>query len=882
MIRIYCIILLLILSNFRTSVFGIGTRIDSLEKVLKVTVEIETKFSILFSLTEEYIKSGKYTSAEKYAIMAHGISQKLKKTEKIANIQFLLGQIYYQLHKNAEAMYFSNQCLKHKIILDDKIGIANCNNMIGNIYFTQNKYENALRNYISSIKIYENLKDSMSMANGYSNLANIYFMNNDTYNASIYQEKNLLIINIKGSSNQKAISHIRLGDILMKDKKYKAAQEKYMFARDLSENDATLARATRKIAETQMIERKYKEALENYNISTNIILKLGDETQLPDVYFNIGVYYDTIKQKQKALEYYQLSYTKALNINQIDIAAKSAREISKLFAKNHEFELSYYYLNKFYEISEKINGSETTRKITELELKYQFEKDSLNIAEKFNIDTQNQQIEIKNQRSILLFLMVVLVLIGIMGFWVFKSYNGKRKALEELKKLNANINEHREELSQQNDEIFLKKQEIENTNLELELQKKELQKQKELLEDSNVKLERLSIVASQTDNAILIMDKTGKFEWVNESFTRIFSYTLEELIQNVSENIIGPNTPIEIKNLIEKCVQNKETVMYQLPARTKTNKLIWVHTTLTPVLDKNGDIRNLIAIDSDITKQKEVEDEVLKQKEEIEISHQRINSSIRYAQSIQASILPPKKYFDKFCNSFLMYHPKDIVSGDYYWIHHIKSERYTETIVALVDSTGHGVPGAFLAVIGHSLLNEIIKERQITNPAEILHELSNSVVERLNQIETDNEDGMDIALLRIREPVIKGDPYEIIFAGACLPCYYYSTENEEIGIIKGDNKTIGGFLAARDTAEFVNNSLQLFSGDMIYLVSDGFQDQNSPTNARFGLRKLQKMLTEAAEMPIGNQESFINLTLKEHQKDCVQRDDITLLGFQLL
>jgi len=139
-----------------------------------------------------------------------------------------------------------------------------------------------------------------------------------------------------------------------------------------------------------------------------------------------------------------------------------------------------------------------------------------------------------------------------------------------------------------------------------------------LLEKQNQELEKLSIVASETDNAILIMDSQGNFEWLNEGFTRLFGYDYNYLINNISKNIIGAKTDENIRNIIKQCINNKQTVYYELNMPTKDGKRIWIQTTLTPILDKDKDIRKLVAIDTDISLLKDAQREILEQKEEIE------------------------------------------------------------------------------------------------------------------------------------------------------------------------------------------------------------------------------------------------------------------------
>lgn len=158
---------------------------------------------------------------------------------------------------------------------------------------------------------------------------------------------------------------------------------------------------------------------------------------------------------------------------------------------------------------------------------------------------------------------------------------------------------------------------IKERTFEINQQKEEIKTQAEYLQQSNIELEKLSIVASRTDNAIIIMDEKGNFEWVNEGFTRMFGYTFKELVSERSKNIIGPNTHPKIKKHIQDCLKNKQSVIYEYTTIAKNNERKWVQTTLTPIKDDYGNIVKLVAIDTDISEMKKAEDEIKRQRDEL-------------------------------------------------------------------------------------------------------------------------------------------------------------------------------------------------------------------------------------------------------------------------
>jgi serine phosphatase RsbU (regulator of sigma subunit) len=265
--------------------------------------------------------------------------------------------------------------------------------------------------------------------------------------------------------------------------------------------------------------------------------------------------------------------------------------------------------------------------------------------------------------------------------------------------------------------------------------------------------------------------------------------------------------------------------------------------------------------------------QIEQQRDTLELQNKKINASIQYAQNIQRAILPVKEQLDKLFDNFIIYQPKDIVSGDFYWF--AKTDEIA--FLAAVDCTGHGVPGAFMSMIGNSLLNEIVLEKKVKDPAKILSLLNEKVVEALRQKETDNTDGMDVCLVSI-ELTKK----EIVFSGAKRPLYIYSERKKELDEIKGDRVSIGG-AKKRDLNNegFKNHIIQAEKGDVIYLSSDGFTDQNDNERKRFGTSRLKEVIIENIALPMDKQKEVIVGELNKFQQDEEQRDDITLIGLKI-
>ena len=273
---------------------------------------------------------------------------------------------------------------------------------------------------------------------------------------------------------------------------------------------------------------------------------------------------------------------------------------------------------------------------------------------------------------------------------------------------------------------------------------------------------------------------------------------------------------------------------------------------------------------------------IKKQKNTVDRQNKNIKASIRYAETIQQAILPDISLIDKCFESFLIFRPKDIVSGDFYWLS--KSGSYKSDkgsfYIAVIDCTGHGVPGAFMSMIGNSLLNEMVNERKIESPDEILELLNKSIRKSLRQDQTDNNDGMDLILCRFDK--FNSDGMKMTFAGAKRPLYIIHKDNPKLMKLKGDRKSIGGIEDSKNKIRFKNQEVHLKKGDCLYLSTDGIIDQNGPNRKRFGSNRLETLISDCYKLPVKEQEEFIIKELSNFMQSEEQRDDITLLGLRIL
>jgi len=268
--------------------------------------------------------------------------------------------------------------------------------------------------------------------------------------------------------------------------------------------------------------------------------------------------------------------------------------------------------------------------------------------------------------------------------------------------------------------------------------------------------------------------------------------------------------------------------------------------------------------------------EVVQQKEEIEVKNRDITDSLNYAQRIQASILPPiKKLHDAFTGSFVFYQPRDIVSGDFYWYEQVDANRF---IVVCADSTGHGVPGAFMSMIGTTLIKDICLRSGITRPSQVLTTLDNEVREALNQnVEASgSNDGMDIIVAEVDMRT-----YKITISSAMRPVIIYSG-GEQI-YVKGSRSSIGGQLDEdRVEKDFIDQEFQLKKGDIVYMFSDGYPDQfGGPLGRKFKMVRLKNLLRDIHDKPMDEQYNYIKSNFFLWKEDLEQVDDVLFMGIRI-
>ncbi len=263
--------------------------------------------------------------------------------------------------------------------------------------------------------------------------------------------------------------------------------------------------------------------------------------------------------------------------------------------------------------------------------------------------------------------------------------------------------------------------------------------------------------------------------------------------------------------------------------------------------------------------------EVVLQKDIIEEKNKDIMDSIHYAKRIQDALLPAKSYAEDHAKDhFILFKPKDVVSGDFYWI----NQKENKLFFSAIDCTGHGVPGAFVSIVAHSGLQRALILFSLRTPAEILDKLNENITDMFSRDNTSTEikDGMDITLCALDRDAMK-----LEFAGANNPMYLL--RDGILSEIKGDKQPIGQYFSRKD---FTNQTIDVKKGDIIYLFTDGYADQfGGPKGKKFKYKQFEEILTANYKLPMIEQAKILDNKFMEWKGTLEQVDDVTVMGVRV-
>lgn len=562
---------------------------------------------------------------------------------------------------------------------------------------------------------------------------------------------------------------------------------------------------------------EYKKSAEEYFKALKEAEKQLNKKEVAAIYNNLGVNFWYQNDFKNALKYHQhsLEFRKVLG-NQKDIA-KSYNNLGmvEVELKNYKEALEYYNLS--------------------MQI-----KDSL--GDMLGIANGNNNIGIVYERQ--------------------KKYAEAKAAYEKSLKIFRQEEDKRGELVSLNNIAGIYKRQG-NCVQSLEIAKIALPIAVELgdKEDLKTVYEILAICSYNTGNYKLSYDYLQEFVTIKDTLTAENNFkSVQELEKKYNTEKQDKEIKLLQKNNIIKDIEIKQ-------AETQKRNLLLIIALAVIIISIS--IFAFIKIRKQNTALTENKYYIELKNTQLEIQKKEIVDSINYAKRIQDAMLKEEEHISMHLPPhFILFKPKDIVSGDFYWA--LEKEGYL--YLAAADCTGHGVPGAFLTLLGTSFLNEINAVDKIFTPAEILDQLRNKIVKELgNQGRT--RDGMDISLIRIHLKTL-----ETIWAGAYNPLWINPKDGEFIEIT-ADKQPVG---YSEIMTDFKDNKLSVSKGDMLYLFTDGYADQFGGKNGKkFKYRQLKHLLCDIKELPIAEQKKKLIQNFEEWQGNLEQVDDVLIIGIKI-
>jgi serine phosphatase RsbU (regulator of sigma subunit) len=607
-----------------------------------------------------------------------------------------------------------------------------------------------------------------------------------------------------------------IGSIYRLQGNYPGALEYFLKSLTLyTQVDGSLGRASalNNIGIVYFYQNNFPKALEYYLASLEIELALNQEYGVSVSYINIGEVHKKMGNYQQALDFFLRALVLAKKYEEHDKDGDSIgilyNEIGSIYLEINEFTLSLSYLEKALAIFQQLNNQQRLA-----ECKIYLGGLSLKLG--------------KKRESLILFKEALVHAQSI-------------SAVDLIAQANKNISSLYESFGDTGKAFIHYKQYIDARDSIFNEDNMKRMVQTEMLYEFDKQMTEARIEQAKRDVKVQELASRQKIFRNSLILIIIMSFIVVGLIYGAYRNKKNANIKLasqqeEIIEKNEELLQQQEEIVSQRDEIESKNKIL------------------------------------MSSQQIIEAKNERIISSIEYALTIQQAILPNKEQLSNFLpEHVVLFLPKDIVSGDFYWFSAIDNILF----VAVIDCTGHGVPGAFMSVIGNTMLNQIVNEWQTRSPALILEIMHKQVRKALKQDESDSKGhvSMDICLVSIDL-----SNKLVTFAGASRPIYV--VQNNRVEKIMGDPRSIGGY-QREDSRYFTNHNITLDQPTTLYLTTDGYIDQMNSEYKKFGQRQFSKLLLDIYDKPVEIQHKLLLSTLERHQMEQDQIDDICILGLRV-
>jgi serine phosphatase RsbU (regulator of sigma subunit) len=613
-----------------------------------------------------------------------------------------------------------------------------------------------------------------------------------------------------------------------------AQYKKELLLREAVGEKRSIAKCLNKIGEMYNSQDNLDASLEFYYKALNLIDETNYKDEVLTVYNNIGIAYDRQKNHSKSLEYYTKVLSLSKSIGDKNTMGICYSNIGTLYAEEGKNKLALDYFYKFLKIAEESDNKKNIA-IAYLNISNVYDVEG-NYTKSFEMQFEAIKVfeELGNQAELAL----IKANIGSSYLSLAKTTSNKS---EKVKSLGESEKYFKESLL-----LYKKIGQIESIG-QVYYDLSELAKLKGNFENS----------LNDYKMYIQYRDSLMKLKNDEKSIRAEMNYEFNQK-ENLSKLALERNQAVAS----EESERQKKILYLFIVA--------FIFTAILAIFILRSN-RNKQKANRIIILQKQ---EVERQKNLVEEKQEQILSSIGYAKRIQDSVLISESIITaNIPDLFITYIPKDIVSGDFYWY----SRQGDESFIVVADCTGHGVPGAFLSMVGSTLLNEIINHKQLFDPALIIKELANGLSDTLISKEKDefNQDGMDISICKVNHQTKK-----LYFAGANQSIFI--VDNKSTNEIKAQISSINGIFALNKNEKITNFEWDLKPDTMVYMSTDGYVDQiGEITNKKFLTSRYEKLLKEINGLPIEKQNQLLEENFDEWMGDSKQIDDVLVIGFKI-
>lgn len=827
----------------------------------------QTTTDSLLVLARQHAKDQHLVQSLRFYLQTLQIVEQQKKYRLLSDIQVEIGTVYQAGQLYQKSLEYFLRADSVKVAQHDTEDKPKILYLMGSSYQKLHKYEEALRHFSQQVDIYKTQKQPKLMVQPYRNMVVCYQQLKQHNKVLEYNQKILAIVKTLENKPAEIATLNNIGFAYKYLKDYPEALR--YFRQSLKAQQATKASETDQlptqvnIAITYQNQGKYEESVNKLLQAIKVAEKeekKAEKAQLCDL---LALVYYYQKDYYNALQYNKESIDLAKAINNRHILQEAYKTASLIYQKQDDYEKALTNFRQHLLIKDSLELEKISRQ-------------QALAQQKFVVERAEKQIKL------------------IMAGEEIKDMALRQQQLE--------IDKKRKEF-----ELLEKEKKIQDVQLKQE----ELAKQQAL---QSLQLVRQKAAAAQKDKEIVQLQAEKRQKEQDLQLKALAEQEKQKQIQILEKDKKIKELDLEKKN---QQIAEQRKVQQYFAGVTVLGILVFILILIGLLIAKRSNqklAKKNDEIEDKNTELFQVNEEIAAQRDlletknvEIENINHDLTASITYAQRIQEAMLPSVNRIQAYLpNSFVLFKPRDIVSGDFYWFAKIKSvekEEATETVpatalsqniqletirsklvFAAVDCTGHGVPGALMSMTGSNLLNDIVEVRGTDRPDEILRQLHRGVKKSLKQDETNNRDGMDMALC-----VIDTQKREVNFAGAKNPLVFI--QNGKLYEIKGDKTPIGGEWGKEEGERlFTNHRVPL--GDepaVFYMFSDGYQDQfGGPSGKKFMKGHLKKLLLDIYQKPMSEQKQILDSTIMqwmeasgEHAKEESQLDDILVIGFRL-